>query len=299
MLRESAIRGYRVTCRKPRCSLCCYQGWRQKESAILQRLLLHHLPADDVTVYRGHLTLAVGATVADHQRIVGRFLRLIHTSEKATGHTCRVHLTGHVTAPDALHWDLLLYTTMSGRSVRTTVRESWTRAGGDRYSLAGIDTADERVRAAKYTTKDVTETKRKYVHLPADNGLNMTRYTATFWSGTTKDALWRECIVAWFGVPQPPEEVIVSNNDKPLYDHFTDRKLDRKTRDYAVALVRSHTPTSPDTALSLDKLSRRVSIPRDWLRNVLPNVHGVQTTSTGSIWRDTEIVMTAAVSAVV
>jgi hypothetical protein len=219
MLRMNARREYPVKCRDPRCSLACHANWRQKEASILRRLITRHLP-DGVTVYRGNLTLRPGATRGDHSAVITKFLRTLKRREKQSGRTIRVHLTAHITAPDAMHYDLIMYGDGSGRWTRETVRDAWLGAGGLRYSPAGIDTEDERIKAAKYASKDTTDSRRKFTHLPARNAVNRTRYSAGSFV-VPKDTLWQECIDAWFGT-EDTEEVCVSNNDKPLYDHSGD-----------------------------------------------------------------------------
>lgn len=197
LLRQSARLGYRVRCRRNRCSLDCYQNWRQQLGSVLARYLNRHRP-DGTEVHRGHLKMPKGSTPNQHSDAITKFLRTLRRAETNTGHVVQVHLAAEITAPDAQHWDMILYTTMKPYPLRDLIRVAWSRAGGDRYSLTGI-TDPDLTAASKYQAKDTAAARKSYTYLPAENGMNITRHSSKFFGGTTKYALWQERLDDWFG----------------------------------------------------------------------------------------------------
>jgi len=178
-----------------------------------------------MTVYRGNLTMPPDTTAHDHSTAVSKFLRTVARRSKASSTTTRVLLTVHVTGPDAMHYDTITYSDASKAALRETIRDAWKSAGGKCYSIVGIDSKDEKIKLPKYTTKDTQRAERTSL-LPSSLVTNLQRYHANFFTETSKDMLWQQCIKAWFGVPVDDDSApIVSNIDKGLYDTLDDTKL--------------------------------------------------------------------------
>jgi hypothetical protein len=229
-----------------------------------------------MTTYRGNLTLRENATVDEHKSTVSKFFRNIRERSKRAGVTLRFYMTAHITSPTEQHYDFTAYSDAPQARVRDTIRDVWIGVGGLRYSLAGIDTEGEKIATAKYQAKDTKSEEKKFKYLPAKNGLSLTPYSTNFFCGMSKDDLWAE----WIAETYPAD---VSNNDKGYDDVCPDlssgphddlRRLTERERDFALGLIRRYLPRTPTEVISPYDLSRKVSIPREWLLRLLANVPG-------------------------
>jgi hypothetical protein len=289
-VRLSAALGYQSKCRDPRCSLACLQHWRAKQAHILRRLFTHHLP-DDATCYRGHVKLKDGATLEDHSHVVGKFFKAITRHAKRRAATIQVHLTAHITAPNDMHHDMLVYSDLPKTVLRSIVKTTWKNVGGYKCSVPELDTEEEKIKAAKYTMKDTTAAKKEYRYLPGPN-YNLTRYTSGFWSGTTAAGLWKELLQVWFPKPTEPDCVPIRNSQ--LYDTCPTpettpnplHKTDSKLRDMALSYLQQFTPRREDKALSLHELSTALSIPTTWLQALMPHDPMIRRDGHNKFWRD-------------
>jgi len=288
----SEQQGYRVKCRNPRCSLGCYQDWRQKQSYVLRRLFQRYLPSD-VKTYRGCLKLHDNATRDDHKAIVTKYLRALKWHSAKHNAIIEVHLTAHITGrPNNMHYDLLVYSGLPKTMLRRIAKSAWRNVGGLYASVPEMESEDERIKAIKYTTKDTTEARKEYVHLPSSNGFHLTRYSSNFWQGHSVESLWSELKLEWF---PPTENTAPETNDAPIMNSkFSDTSMasfspshddqiaykvrDKRLRDIAQSYMRQFAPKTPDKAMTLHALSTKLSIPAGWLQNLVDVTEGVHRT---------------------
>ncbi len=263
-LRLNADREIPITCRDPRCSLGCYQKYRQKEASILQRFLTKQLPSECQS-YRGNLTLRPHATVSDHKAVVSGFFERIRYRQRRDKVVVRAYLTAHVTE-QGQHYDIIVYSDLSKAKLREVVRESWLNAGGLRYSIVGLTDEDDQIKAAKYNAKDTEAERRKYQYLPAKNGIHLTRNSHDFFGDTSKERLWKDCISTWFpqdeskDITSTSDDVEASNISKGFYrnnsPHFHPQN-DLPNSLQTAAITDDITDLQTDDILELDKRFRR------------------------------------------
>lgn len=192
-------------CRDPRCSQDCRNNWSSKLSACIARHLrnLKSLPWN-LRVYRGNLTLPVGATADDHRRVRKEFLRILSRWKSKRGICLEIHAVAHPTNPTNLHYDLVAYSDCPATPLREALSDAWKRAGGLRYSF--VDLADGEVDAtARYQTKATPRVDREPRYLLAarkDCGIEASWATAGFWGETTMELIWKALIEEWFAVEE-------------------------------------------------------------------------------------------------
>jgi len=202
-------------------------------------------------------------------------------------------MTTHITGrPAKMHYDLLCYSNLPKTTIRRIAKSAWRNVGGLYASVPEMESEDERIKAIKYTTKDTTEARKEYVYLPATNGMNLTRYTANIWQGKNPESLWSELKSEWF----PPQDELEQNpNVAPImnsklydsrltpkpalqYDENAYKASDKRLRDIAQTYMRQLSPKTPETAMTLNALSSKLSIPTGWLRNLVDVTEGVHRT---------------------
>jgi len=253
---------------------------------------------DGVKTYRGNLTLHDDATRDDHRAIVTTYLRALRWHAKRHTAIIEVHLTAHITAPAAMHYDLLVYSNLPKTTLRRIAKSAWRNVGGKYASVPEMESEDERIAAIKYTAKDTTEARKEYVYLPAKNGFHLVRYSSNFWQGENPESLWDELKSEWF---PPTENTAPETNDAPImnstfhdsrltpkpalqYDENAYRARDKRLRDIAQSYMRQFAPQTPDTAMTLTALSSKLSIPTGWLQSLLSVTEGVHRTEDRSYW---------------
>jgi hypothetical protein len=168
--------GYTAKHRCPRCSKQCHQAWASKEHASTVHYLDKHLPKT-CTVFRGHLHLPKGATVQDHKHARERFIANLRkwkcVRRKKAPVILELRAYTHVHAPDAQHYDYVLYSDLPEDALRPLIRRLWTNAGGrEDIALVAIDAQDygELANMVGYLAKTEARHRTRF-YLPADTGL--------------------------------------------------------------------------------------------------------------------------------
>lgn len=189
--------GYKRKCRDPRCSLACLKAWHEQEKALLLYLWQEKLP-EGMRSYRGNLTMPPGATLDDHRKVRGAFLRTLKRHAERAGIEIRLRAYSDYIGPSDLHYDVVAYAseTIGVERLANMVRDAWLAAGGKRSTFRPLDEG-QRAAWSVYTTKARgIKDKRRYRFVPAKGSLPYTFGTNGFYT-MSRAALWRELCKIW------------------------------------------------------------------------------------------------------
>ncbi|AMV38688.1 hypothetical protein VT85_14715 [Planctomyces sp. SH-PL62] len=208
----SQQKGYVCKCRNPRCSLDCQKNWSRKLGTCLSRHLSDQ-QAKGYQVLTGNLMMAAGSTASMHRDARAKFLKSIKRWADRHGYVVQVHGTIHVTAPDACHWDVGVWTNAPLTPLHDFWAKAWVRAGGRRLSLVVPGDIEA---SAHYQAKPVARVRDQAHYLPSSSGLECTWATAGFWGDTSADEVWAKVIREWLALTKPEP---APNKQDRTYDH--------------------------------------------------------------------------------
>ena len=191
-------------CGNARCSWECYSLWSKRQALILNYFLDEHLPSR-MRLFRGNFKLSDDATLNAVKSIKGKFNSRIRNWKRRTANrntTIEFRAIQHVTAPDKMHFDIVLYsdTIQRNRVFTREIRDLWTASGGARTSLVPQE-PDLATAQSHYLTKDLSSKRRKRtrLYLPAKNGSHISWQTGNFYQGREPQDIFRDWKCEWFG----------------------------------------------------------------------------------------------------
>lgn len=295
---DASGKPFRIRHRDPRCSLECFDAWAGQEHHCVVEFF-KNLPAD-AKIYRGHLSLPAGATVADHATTRTRFMAALRVlksrlRKKLPNLVLELRCYTHCTAPDAQHYDTIIYGNLPQDELRRCLKRPWINSGGrDDVVCVAVEPGEE-ITATGYLAKTQARYRTRH-YLPASNKLDHVWGTTGFFGTTNKTKIWAGLRAKWHP-PAPPTPLVSNTCVKPYHatnqslTHQLNAAFDEVTgteayRDYIDRdLIRRVLKGTPAESIGINAIAHRSGTPVYRVEKLLPSVPGARTIKG---WRDAQ-----------